>query len=192
MKLSSLPLIILAAGKSSRMGFPKGLMIYQGKKLLQYQIENFFSLGGKKVVVVLGEHRERYLSEISALKNCELVYNDKVDWGPYYSIQLALAQLEYELGAFLLPMDTPGANPSVWKNLARSHRSELYVTQPSFQERGGHPIIIGQKFFPELLSVDPESEEGRLDLQIKKLSQDKIKRIPVRDSRIRLNINTLS
>ncbi len=59
MSLKKIPLVILAAGKSSRMGFPKGLLSYRGKKLLQHQIENFFQLGGETVVVVLGEHREK-------------------------------------------------------------------------------------------------------------------------------------
>lgn len=191
MRLASLPLIILAAGKSSRMGFPKGLMPYRGKKLLQYQIEHFFSLGGKKVVVVLGEHRERYLKEIPALSNCQLVFNDKVDLGPFYSLQLALNLLENDKGAFLIPMDTPGANPSVWKNLSKSHQGKEWVTIPTFEERGGHPIILNQSFFKTLLSVDPQSEEARLDVQIKKLTQEKIRRFSVKDSRIRLNINSL-
>lgn len=191
MRLASLPLIILAAGKSSRMGFPKGLMPYREKKLLQYQIEHFFSLGGKKVVVVLGEHRERYLKEIPALSNCQLVFNDKVDLGPFYSLQLALNLLENDKGAFLIPMDTPGANPSVWKNLSKSHQGKEWVTIPTFEERGGHPIILNQSFFKTLLSVDPQSEEARLDVQIKKLTQEKIRRFSVKDSRIRLNINSL-
>ncbi len=191
MRLASLPLIILAAGKSSRMGFPKGLMPYRGKKLLQYQIEHFFSLGGKKVVVVLGEHRKRYLKEIPALSNCQLVFNDKVDLGPFYSLQLALNLLENDKGAFLIPMDTPGANPSVWKNLSKSHQGKEWVTIPTFEERGGHPIILNQSFFKTLLSVDPQSEEARLDVQIKKLTQEKIRRFSVKDSRIRLNINSL-
>lgn len=191
MRLASLPLIILAAGKSSRMGFPKGLMPYRGKKLLQYQIEHFFSLGGKKVVVVLGEHRERYLKEIPALSNCQLVFNDQVDLGPFYSLQLALNLLENDKGAFLLPMDTPGANPSVWKSLAKSHQGKEWVSIPTFEERGGHPIILNRSFFKTLLNIDPQTEEARLDLQIKKLSLDKILRLPVKDSRIRLNINSL-
>ncbi len=191
MKLSSLPLVILAAGKSSRMGFPKGLMPYCGKKLLQYQIEHFFSLGGKKIVVVLGEHRERYLNEIPALANCQLAFNDQVDLGPFYSLQLALNLLEHEKGAFLLPMDTPGANPSVWKSLAKGHQGKEWVTIPTFEGRGGHPIILNQSFFKTLVSVDPQSEDARLDGQIKKLSLERILRLPVKDSRIRLNVNTL-
>lgn len=88
-------------------------------------------------------------------------------------------------------MDTPGANPSVWKNLSKSHQGKEWVTIPTFEERGGHPIILNQSFFKTLLSVDPQSEEARLDVQIKKLTQEKIRRFSVKDSRIRLNINSL-
>ena len=143
------------------------------------------------MVVVLGEHRDSYLKEIPALLNCELLYNDKIDLGPFYSLRLALEFLKDEKAVFLLPMDTPGANPSVWKTLTRSHQGNEWVSIPTFNERGGHPIILNQSFFQTILDVNLESEEARLDLQIKKLTQEKVKRIPVKDSRIKLNINSL-
>ncbi len=191
MRLATLPLVILAAGKSSRMGFPKGLMLHHGKKLLQYQIENYFKLGGKKVIVVLGEHRERYLNEIPALKNCEILFNDQVEWGPFYSLQLALNHLQETKACFLLPMDTPAACPSVWRNLAREHRLEHFITKPIFKDKGGHPIILGQDFFKKLLAVNPQSEEARLDLQIQKIDKKLIHVVAVCDTNIHLNINSL-
>lgn len=191
MKLSTLPLIILAAGKSSRMGFPKGLMPYHGKKLLQYQIDAFFKLGGKKIIVVLGDHSQQYLKEISSLQNCEIIFNDHVEWGPFYSLQLALNHLHEEKACYLLPMDTPAANPSVWRNLARKHKADIFITKPILENKGGHPIIIGQPFFKQLLSANPQGEDGRLDLQIQKLDKKNIEHVLVKDENIKLNINSL-
>jgi len=190
MKLSTLPLIILAAGKSTRMGFPKGLMPYRGQKLLQYQINQYFKLGGKKVIVVLGEHLETYQKNIPAIKNCEIIINDQIESGPFYSLQLALTLLQNTSAFFLIPMDSPSPNPSVWRKLARAHTTSFFISKPMLQEKGGHPIIIDKQFYNTLEKANPKSDEGRLDFQIHQLDKKYVNLVQVNDPTIQLNLNS--
>ena len=55
--------IILAAGESSRMGSPKGLLEWRGTTLLEYQMNSLLQGGCDKVVVVTG----KYDTEMSPL-----------------------------------------------------------------------------------------------------------------------------
>ncbi|MBI4126298.1 MAG: NTP transferase domain-containing protein, partial [Deltaproteobacteria bacterium] len=57
----SFPLIILAAGASTRMGMPKGLIEVEGKPWIIKQLDDFAAVGGKDVVVVLGYDAEKYV-----------------------------------------------------------------------------------------------------------------------------------
>jgi CTP:molybdopterin cytidylyltransferase MocA len=62
--LQNFPLIMLAGGKSSRMGTPKGLLDYRGNLWLLEQLSRYRAAAGKRVVVVLGFHHEQYFEKI--------------------------------------------------------------------------------------------------------------------------------
>ena len=66
--------LILSAGLSSRMGSPKALLDWHGKKLIDYQIETFHDLGIDKVSVVLGHDKEKILPYISK-KSVRIINN---------------------------------------------------------------------------------------------------------------------
>jgi len=52
-KIEDFPLILLAGGRSSRMGIPKGLLDYHGHPWLLEQLRRFKAVSGKLAVVVL-------------------------------------------------------------------------------------------------------------------------------------------
>ncbi len=62
------PLIILAGGKSSRMGTPKGLLNYRGDFWLLEQLKRFKAASGGRAIVVLGFHKEQYYEKIPWLR----------------------------------------------------------------------------------------------------------------------------
>ncbi|MBA4392008.1 MAG: hypothetical protein C0407_00480, partial [Desulfobacca sp.] len=66
--LHNFPLILLAGGKSSRMGTPKGLLDYQGNLWLFEQLSRFQAASGKRVVIVLGFHHDQYFEKIPWLR----------------------------------------------------------------------------------------------------------------------------
>ena len=51
--------ILLAAGASTRMGEPKALLPWSGRRLLEHQVLEVLATRVYRVVVVLGAHRER-------------------------------------------------------------------------------------------------------------------------------------
>jgi len=69
--MKSIPLILLAAGRSSRMGTPKGLLKFKNVYWLEHQIQNYFSYGGEKVLIVLGDHCSEYQKVFSWLGSSE-------------------------------------------------------------------------------------------------------------------------
>lgn len=62
---SSIAIIILAAGASTRMGTPKQLLPYQGCSLLRYTIESAMASVCQPVVVVLGANAQQIASEVN-------------------------------------------------------------------------------------------------------------------------------
>lgn len=67
MNTSTVGLVILAAGASTRMGTPKQLLPYQGQTLLHHIAEVAIASVCRPIVVVLGAQAERIEPEVSHL-----------------------------------------------------------------------------------------------------------------------------
>jgi len=187
----SLPVIILAAGDSKRMGTPKGLLDFYGKPFLSCQIECMLEIGFIEIIVVLGKDKELYKENIPELNKCKVILNPEPERGQFSSINCGLREVSelHRSGLFILPLDVPCPNKEVWKQLAFNLKLfETSVLIPQFQGKKGHPVLISEEFKNYLLSCDSST---RLDYEIrKKTEQGKAKIISVNDNNITLNINT--
>jgi molybdenum cofactor cytidylyltransferase len=178
------PLIILAAGKSQRMGFPKGLLEYKSKYLLQQQIETFLMAGGETILMVVGEDKAQYLEKMPNLEsNVIFIHNDNYDLGPFYSIQLAVKAFIEPPGYFIQPIDVLPPNENLYLELL-SHKEEVVI--PTFDGKGGHPTLIRNGFATKLLFY----KEGRLDEVIHNYKKAEVIRVQTSEENVISNKNS--
>jgi molybdenum cofactor cytidylyltransferase len=178
--------VLLAAGRSSRMGEPKGLVLFAGRPWIEAQLA---ALDGRRVTVVLGHDGARYLEVIPDLaKRAEVVVNPDPDRGPFSSLQVGLAAVRGSAPApvFVLPVDVPAASAGVWRALEEALDPGLDAAIPVFEGRGGHPVLLASPFIGRLCSRDPASPEARLDVELRLA---KARRVPTDDPRVRMNLN---
>ena len=199
------PLILLAGGRSSRMGTPKGLVDYQGQPWLLEQLSRFEAASGKEAVIVLGYHQEQYFERILWLRGARegasvqsglavsVVVNKTPEFGQFSSLQCAIPSLleKNGSGAFVLPVDVPGPHEEVYGRLCAAFNDRLDVIIPQYRSEGGHPVLLSRRFLGQLLSLPVANIEARLDIQIRALSPDRVARVRVSDPQVCLNINTL-
>ena len=204
-KIEDFPLILLAGGKSSRMGTPKGLVDYQGQPWLLEQLSRFEAASGKEAVIVLGYHQEQYFERIPWLRaardeasvqsglSVSVVVNKTPEFGQFSSLQCAIPFLLEKdwSGAFVLPIDVPGPHREVYARLGAAFNDRLDVIIPQYRSKGGHPVLLSRRFLGRLISLPVANIEARLDIQIRALSQDRVARVKVNDSQVCLNINSL-
>lgn len=188
----TLPIIILAAGDSQRMGIPKGLLDYHGKPFLSYQIESLFEIGFTDIIVVLGKDSTIYQENIPKLKKSTVIVNPQPDRGSFSSLQSGLFGLndKYRSGIFILPIDVPCPSKEVWEQLAEGlSSSDVNVAIPEFNNKRGHPVLLSDEFRKHLQTC---SSDSRLDFEIRKQKElQRAKIISVNDKNITLNLNTL-
>jgi CTP:molybdopterin cytidylyltransferase MocA len=103
--IKDFPLILLAGGRSSRMGTPKGLLDYQGHPWLIEQLLRFKDASGEKAVIVLGFHQTPYFKQIPWMEQAvnqpvrhfgleiSVVLNPTPEFGQFSSLQSAIAFL---------------------------------------------------------------------------------------------------
>jgi molybdenum cofactor cytidylyltransferase len=152
-----IPAILLAAGKSERMGRLKQLIEFGGKSFVRHSVDNLVGSGIEQVIVVTG-HQQHAVRE--ALSSCpvRIVHNPRYQTGMSTSIKAGIDALPSGCDAFLVALaDQPLVDSAtISKLVAEYTRRRPLVLVPTFSGRKGHPIIISTELTAEILAMDDE------------------------------------
>jgi len=194
--LTSSTLILLAGGKSSRMGEPKGLLKHNTTFWILSQIETFI---GTDVFIGLGHHSQLYFDEIPWLKEAVLnpvklkeksirvVINPTPELGLFSNLQNVLKQINTNQHVLILPIDVPLLNKQEQEKI---HKEENHIVIPKYLDKKGHPVKLSSLVWNSLLEINPTSNNARLDSQIKKRKASETSLVEVSDAFCIKNLNT--
>jgi molybdenum cofactor cytidylyltransferase len=148
--------IVLAAGRSSRLGRPKQLLPLQGEPLLRFTLQRILTTSLDAVYVVVGHHADEIADAISDLP-VKIVHNPDAAQGQSTSVLAGLraaATANPEAVMFLLG-DQPLVDPDVVNRLiARWQETRMGVVAPRYASGPGrNPIIFDRTVFPELMTL---------------------------------------
>ena len=149
----SMGAIILAAGKSTRMGAFKPLLQLGGRAMIEHGLGHFLGFGCSPVIVVTGRERERLEDFLSSRYPGKLLFAhnpayDKKDM--FASVKIGLQQLPETCGAvFLSPADVPCFEAGLLEKMAAVPAP---VVRPSFRGRAGHPLLMGREVWERVLA----------------------------------------
>jgi CTP:molybdopterin cytidylyltransferase MocA len=197
--VSGAELVVLAAGRSSRLGIPKGLVEVKGQPWLELQLAAARVAGVSRATVVLNREAEPlYLASVPSLlrdRHVQVVINEDPDRGSFSSLLCALSVVSAAAPAFILPVDVPAAKPEVWSDLAAALRAGVDAAVPTLGDgRGGHPVLLSASFIAHLRSLPPDAARtARLDHLLEgRRRLHSVAQVIVRDESVRLNLNTPS
>jgi molybdenum cofactor cytidylyltransferase len=149
---------ILAAGTSSRMGFPKALLGFHGKTFLQSILDATEALAVQRYVV-LGPQADKILPKHD-LRDVTVLRNTDMGAGPIGSIRASVqAILPHPVdGLVVWPVDFPHvAVETVSRLIDRFRAGDMAIVVPVLENRRGHPTIFGRSVFHELLSASADA-----------------------------------
>ena len=158
----SLAGVVLAAGRSERMGSPKALLDFRGQPFIIRILEALEALDVKPRTVVLGPDAPRIRPALAA-HECMIVENPDVAAGPIGSLRAALSALRPVRPAALLawPVDLPQVRLTTIERLLEAYRrTGAPAVLPTFAERRGHPVIWDQSLFADLETSDTATRHG--------------------------------
>lgn len=147
--------IILAAGKSERMGGePKALLRYDGLTFLDHILGSMEGLPIEYRVVVAGRHFSRIASHT---KSVPVVLNPDYETGMTTSFQVGIRSLPEGIdGALIFLVDHPAVSGATIRALL-SHRDQGDVVVPVREGRRGHPVYFTRRFLDEVLNLSPQT-----------------------------------
>jgi molybdenum cofactor cytidylyltransferase len=152
-------LIILAAGKSTRMlGQNKLLAIVHGEPMIRHVVQAALTSKVDEVIVVLGWEANLVKNALSGLP-CRLIVNDDYEKGQSSSLKRGLREVGPQTRAILvLPGDIARIDSrSIDKVIETYNLKGGMVIVAAHQGRHGHPILFDRKLFPEIERITEES-----------------------------------
>ena len=149
--------IILAAGRSRRMGAFKPLLPFGHQTVIESCVTNIRAAGIEEIVVVVG-HRAEYIRQILNSAEVNFVTNRDPDAEMSVSIALGVDAISPSARALLItPVDHPAVPPFIIGSMIESWRRGAQLIQPRFHEKGGHPVLIDLTYRNELMNLSSEA-----------------------------------
>jgi nicotine blue oxidoreductase len=181
--------IVLAAGRSSRMGQPKALLEIEGRTFLERAIDTLREGGCDVVAAVLaaGEAGRRP-GELARACGARPVENRLAEAQQIDSLRTGLEALPEDAeAAIVLPVDHPLANAHAVAALIRTFRSSgAPIVRPVYRDRPGHPVLFARVTWGEL--ADPELAEGARDVVHR--HAEEIRDVPIEDRGVIVDVDT--
>lgn len=148
--------VILAAGESSRLGFPKQLLPFRNKTILEAVIDNVLKSKLRKIFLVIGfkgsEIKKSLNSQIRS-RRINILINKNFNKGKATSIQLALKKIPPSCQAVMFILgDKPLVDRELINRLLKTFQhKKSFLAFPVYRTERGNPVIFHRQLFPELM-----------------------------------------
>jgi molybdenum cofactor cytidylyltransferase len=152
----SLAALVLAAGRSTRMGGPNKLLAeIGGRPLVRIAAEQALASQARPVIVVTGHQRERVEAALAGL-DVTFVHNPDYAEGMSTSVKVGIAAVPPDAdGAIVCLGDMPQVDAKLIDRLLAAFDPEkgALVVVPTIDGKRGNPVVWSRRFFPELAAL---------------------------------------
>jgi molybdenum cofactor cytidylyltransferase len=187
MKMKRIEGILLAAGESRRMGFPKPLLRLNGETFLTH-IAVSMLLTVERLIIVLGAHRDAVKVAVPADNRIGIIENPDYALGQLSSIKAGVRALSAHADAAIVHLvDHPTVLPETFSRLAGEYQlSGKPILVARCHGHRGHPVLFDRSIFEELQQA-PTNVGARA---VVKANADRVIYVDVDDPGVLLDLDT--
>jgi molybdenum cofactor cytidylyltransferase len=143
--------VVLAAGRSRRMGTQKLVLPFAGKTVIGHVVDQILNAPVAGVVVVVGpEHHA--IAEALSSRPVTLVVNAEAEAEMLSSVRVGLQTLPSDAQAALVVLgDQPSIETTVIEALLQTFSAAgKGIVIPTCDNRRGHPLLVSARYFDEI------------------------------------------
>lgn len=186
-KMVNCAAILLAAGKSSRMGSLKALLPWEGTTLLEHQLLQVNRSKVDQLIVVLGYQSTKLLSYFEDFSG-QLVWNENYEKGKTESIKKGLLSLNENIDCFIIAsVDQPIKQALIDSMINCFMETKSKIMIPVYDGKRGHPILFSSELIEELLQINEDTRGLKAILHKRK---SEIHELLVSDRSVLFNFNS--
>jgi molybdenum cofactor cytidylyltransferase len=149
--------IVLAAGRSTRMGTPKQLLTWGQTTLLGEVVNRLSRCAVTEVVAVTGAAREAVEASLRETPARPVFNPDFASSEMARSLQVGLAALPPKTSAVLVALaDQPQIEPEIVNSIIQRWReTQAQVVAPYHKGQRGHPMLFDSALWPAIAQLPP-------------------------------------
>ncbi|RUX69026.1 nucleotidyltransferase family protein, partial [Mesorhizobium sp. M2A.F.Ca.ET.040.01.1.1] len=153
-------IVLLAAGRSSRMGGPNKLLaLFDGEPLVRRTASRALGSKAASTIVVTGHQRERVRSALGGLE-VKLADNPDFADGLASSLKAGIAKVAPDAaGAMIVLGDMPGVSSKDLDSLVDAFRRSggHAVVRASHQGKRGNPVLLPRSLFAAVAQLEGDT-----------------------------------
>jgi molybdenum cofactor cytidylyltransferase len=155
--------VILAAGGSSRFGYPKQLLTHEGENLVRRAATAAIDAKLSPVIVVLGAYASTIKQQLSGIDAAIFVENAKWANGQASSLRLGIkAAMSVDADAALVMLaDQPLVDSDSLSKLIHAFDEDHRLVAASYSNTIGAPAIFGAEYFNDLVRLRGDHGAGK-------------------------------
>jgi molybdenum cofactor cytidylyltransferase len=181
--------IVLAAGRSTRMGGPNKLLAeIGGRPLVRIVAEQALASRASPVIVVTGHERARVEAALAGLR-VRFAHNPDFAAGLSTSLKAGLGALPPSVdGAIVCLGDMPQVTAGLIDRLVEAFDPERgsLVVVPTIEGKRGNPVVWSRRFFSDLMALDGDVGARHLIATY----ADVVAEVPVEDAAALTDVDT--
>jgi molybdenum cofactor cytidylyltransferase len=179
--------LVLAAGRSSRMGDANKLtQILRGKPLVRHAVLAALASQASPVLVVTGHEADKVRQALEGL-DVSFIHNPDYAEGMATSLKAGLAALPATAaGAAVLLGDMPNVTPAIIDRLIAAAAPEAKAVVPTLLGQRGNPALLMRSLLPDVLKLSGDQGARKL----LEAAGDAVIDIALDDPAIALDIDT--
>jgi len=155
--------VVLAAGRSQRLGVPKQLLLYEGEPLLRRAVLAVRDSGAAPVVVVLGAEADRIAPVLGDIRVVRTITNYNWTTGLASSLAVgikALLEAGDSDGVLVTLADQPLVDAASLGKLLDAFSDEHRIVASAYNGIIGVPAIFAQEHLTELMALTGDAGAG--------------------------------
>lgn len=185
--MSPVAAIVLAAGRSTRMGSVNKLTApLGGKPLVAYAVMAALASVARPVIVVTGHEGERVVEVLAGL-GAIAVHNPDFASGLASSLQVGLRAVPADAtGAVIMLGDMPAISAGLLDDLltAFARQPACAAVVPTWQGRWGNPVVLARRMFAPVMQLRGDEGARRL------LAREAVVELAVENASIDQDVDT--
>ena len=145
--------IVLAAGRSRRMGTQKLLLPLAGTTVIGHVVDQLLASALDGIYVVTGHQADRVGAELAG-RRVHVVVNGDYEAGMLSSVRCGLRALPRRCEGVLVALgDQPSVTSALVNEMVRAFAAcESGIVVPVHEGRRGHPLLFSVRFADEILT----------------------------------------
>jgi molybdenum cofactor cytidylyltransferase len=153
--------VVLAAGRSARMGEAKQLLRVGRRTVLERTLENVRGARVDEIVLVLGATEEAIRQKLpaNALEGLKIVVNEDYAEGMASSLSAGLAAVDPEINAALIVLgDQPFVRAETIDRILEVYcESGAEIVVPFYKGQRGNPVLLDRTVFAEAMALEGDT-----------------------------------